>query len=101
MAGEGLSLTAALPNIAIFLISVVGAFYANKLRELLGESELASVWKYVGLAAVLLFVGAGLGGLAALVTGNVASGQSVFVWILILAAGALTYGIYLQAQKAK
>lgn len=96
-----LDIGSVIPNILIFLISVVGAFYANKLRELLGESELAVVWKYVGLAAVLLFVGAGLGGLAALVTGNVSSGQSVFVWILILAAGALTYGIYLQAQKAK
>jgi len=93
-------LVSALPNILIFLISVVGAFYANKLRELLGASELAVVWKYVGIAAVLLFVGAALGGLTALVTGSTSSGQALFVWVLILAAGALTYGIYLQAQKA-
>lgn len=96
-----LDLGSALPNILIFLVSVAGAFYANKLRELLGESELATVWKYVGLAAVLLFVGAGLGGLIALVTGDVMKGQDLFVWVLVLSAGALTYGIYLQAQKAK
>lgn len=96
----GLELSESIASILIFLISIAGAYYANELRKALSGSELADVWKYVGLASVLLFIAAALGGIVAIFAGE-ELGLEVFLFIMVPAAAALTYGLYLQSQKVK
>ncbi|MFQ5800272.1 MAG: hypothetical protein ACE5HH_00950 [Candidatus Hydrothermarchaeales archaeon] len=86
-------------GVLILLVTAVGAYFANELKSALAGSELAVVWKYIGIGVVLLFLSAIAGGAARIV----APGQELAVVLLfmLLASACLTYGLKLQLDKVK
>jgi len=85
-------------GVLVLLVTFVGAYYANGLRSALEGSELADVWKYVGIGVVLLFVTAIAGGVATFI--DVDPLRAVLVFLL-LGSLSLTYGLKLQLDKVK
>ncbi len=82
----------------VLLVTGMSAYYANELRTALAGSELASVWKYVGLGVMLLFAGAIAGGAAELIE---VDSRIAMLSFMLLASIFLAYGLKLQYDKVK
>ncbi len=82
----------------VLLVTATGVFYANSLKSALAGSELADVWKYIGLGIVFLFLGAILGGGATLIGMDSLTAMLVTT---LLASIFLTLGIKMQLDKVK
>jgi hypothetical protein len=89
----------------VLISTSAGAYYANELRSALEGSELANVWKYMGLGVILLFIGALLGGGAKLLFGanpeDVASPLNILLILVLLGSLCFVYGLKLQLDKVK
>ncbi len=86
----------------VFIVTLVGTYYANGLKSALEGSELANVWKYVGIGVILLLVGAIAGGAANnnIILPKSQALNSVLLFTL-LSAVALTNGLRIQLEKVK
>jgi hypothetical protein len=82
----------------VLLVTAVGAYFANGLRSALEGSELAEVWKFIGLGVLLLFLGAVAGVGAPLVDMDTLQATLVF---MLLASICFTIGLKLQLDKVK
>ncbi len=82
----------------VLIVTAVSAYYANELRSALAGSELATVWKHVGLGVILLFASAIAGGAVALADGDALKAVLLF---MLLSALFLVNGLKLQYDKVK
>ncbi len=82
----------------VLIVTAVSAYYANELRSALAGSELANVWKHVGLGVILLFASAIAGGAVALADGDALKAVLLF---MLLSALFLVNGLKLQYDKVK
>jgi hypothetical protein len=82
----------------VLLVTALGAYYANGLKSNLAGSELAKVWKFIGMGVILLFLGALAGGGSSLI--GLDSLTAILIFIL-LGSICLTYGLKLQLDKVR
>ncbi len=85
---------------AVLIVTAAGAYYANGLKSALEGSELATVWKHIGLGVILLFLGAIAGGIVSY-TGDTELALDVTLLAVLVAAGGLLNGLKLQLDKVK
>lgn len=86
----------------VLVVTLLGTYYANGLKSALEGSELANVWKYVGIGVILLLVGAIAGGAAnnGIILPPSQALDSV-LFFTVLSALALTNGLRIQLEKVK
>ncbi|GBE18049.1 hypothetical protein BMS3Abin16_00640 [archaeon BMS3Abin16] len=82
----------------VLIVTAVSAYYANELRSALAGSELADVWKHVGIGVILLFVAALAGGAYELAEGDA---LKAVLFFMLLSALFLVNGLKLQYDKVK
>lgn len=86
----------------VLVVTLLGTYYANGLKSALEGSELANVWKYVGIGVILLLVGAIAGGAAN--NGIIlppSQALDTVLFFTVLSALALTNGLRIQLEKVK
>jgi hypothetical protein len=82
----------------VLLVTALGAYYSYGLKSNLAGSELANVWKFIGMGVILLFLGALAGGGSSLI--GLDSLTAILVFML-LGSIFLAYGLKLQLDKVK
>jgi hypothetical protein len=82
----------------VLLVTALGTYYSNGLRLALQGSDLAEVWKYMGIGVFLLFIGAIVGGGLKLLEREALNSVLLTLWIGSI---FLTYGLKLQLDKVK
>lgn len=86
----------------VLVVTLLGTYYASGLKSALEGSELANVWKYVGIGVILLLVGAIAGGAAN--NGIIlppSQALDTVLFFTVLSALALTNGLRIQLEKVK